>query len=49
MTPNCLQTASSGSDSSSNGNFIFALNDSCDFSESREMPLISQPAARNAL
>jgi hypothetical protein len=38
MTPNCRQTASSASDSSSNGNFIFALKLSCDFIESRETP-----------
>ena len=38
FTPNAPQTASSGSDSSSNGNFILALKVSCDLMESREMP-----------
>jgi hypothetical protein len=38
MTPKALHTFSSASDRSSNGNFCFALNASCDFSESRETP-----------
>jgi hypothetical protein len=38
MTPNCLQTASLGSESSSNGNRNFSLKRSCDARESRETP-----------
>jgi hypothetical protein len=48
MTPNRLQTASSGSASSSNGNSIFCLKRSCEASESREMPNTSQLARLNA-
>ena len=34
---------------SSNGNAIFALKFSCDFSESREQPTTTAPALRNFL
>jgi len=47
ITPNWPQTASSGSDSSSNGNYILALKLSCDLIESRETPKTWVPARLN--
>ena len=47
MTPNCVQSASSVSASSGNGNSIFALKFACDFSESREMPATTAPSFAN--
>ena len=44
MTSNCAQSFSSASESSSNGNSIFALKLSCDFSESRETPTTTAPS-----
>ena len=38
ITPKSLHAVSSVSESSSTGNFIFALNASCDLSESHETP-----------
>jgi hypothetical protein len=49
MTPKSLQAVSSASESSSNGNFIFALKAACDLSESREMPNSAAPAFLNSL
>src|SRR5438105_7012155 len=48
MTPNSLHSFSSASETSSKGNPIFALNPSCDLSESREHPTMTAPSLRNS-
>ncbi|MCY1557255.1 hypothetical protein D9M68_940900 [compost metagenome] len=48
MTPNRLHTVSSASEMRGKGSSYLALKFSCDFSESREIPMTTALAARNS-